>query len=83
MNYYARFRANHGAVYNVHPYVYTNKQKAISEIREIVKANHYQQYGNVSYYEVYDDYGNPVASGSLHDHTKRWHREFIDNTRVR
>ena len=26
MNYYARFRGNGGAVYNVPPYVYTNRQ---------------------------------------------------------
>lgn len=75
MKYYARFRANNGSTYNVEPYVFTNKQKAISAIRSIVWGNHFQQIGNTSFYEVTDEDGNTIVSGALHDHTMWWSRE--------
>lgn len=63
-----------GNTYNKELYVYNNKRKAISDIRSIVRGNHYQQKGNVSFYEVKDESGEVVAAGSLHDDTMWWRR---------
>lgn len=72
--YYATYRANGGSTYSTQPYEYTNKKKAVADIRRIVKGNHYQQKGNVSSYAVTDEDGVTVAAGELHGDTMWWTR---------
>lgn len=67
MKYHAYFSANDGSTYNVEPYEYTNKKKAIASIKRIVRANHFQQSYNRSRYSVLDENGIYVAVGALHD----------------
>lgn len=67
MKYYATFSANNGNTYNESPYVYTNKRKAVAEIRSIVDGEHFRQVGNTSRYAVRDENGIYVAVGSIHD----------------
>lgn len=72
--YYTTYKANGGSTYSTQPYEYTNKKKAVADIRRIVKGNHYQQKGNVSSYAVTDEDGVTVAAGELHGDTMWWTR---------
>lgn len=71
MTYFATFTANNGSTYLSQSWLYTNKAKAISEIKAAVKGNHFRQTGNVSSYIVTDGDGIIVAAGKLHD-CGRW-----------
>lgn len=66
MKYYATFNANNGSTYSSTAYEYTNKQKAIADIKSIVAAEHFKQTGNRSTYSVTDETGQEVAAGTLH-----------------
>lgn len=73
MKYFARFRANNGSTYSAEAYEFTNKQKAVKAMRESVEANHFQQHGNRSSYEVWNEDGIIVASAVCCDHNLRWY----------
>lgn len=76
MKYYATFTANNGSTYLNTPWEYTNKAKAIREIRATLRCEHFQQTGNKSTYEVYDEKGNTIARGSLND--KGWWSNLLN-----
>lgn len=67
MRYFASYSANNGSSYNNAPYEYTNKAKAIKDIKSIVRGNHFHQHGNSSKYLVWDEDGTIVASGRFND----------------
>lgn len=64
MRYFVYFCAN-GNTYNVKPYVYTNKRKAIRAAHSIVQGEHFYQITNSSYYSVINEEGYYVAKGWL------------------
>lgn len=70
MKYYASFSANNGSTTLSEPYEYTNKAKAIKDIKEIVRGEHFKQPYNRSSYTVWNSNGLIIASGSLND--KGW-----------
>ena len=76
MKYYASFTANNGSTYSVGAYEFTNKKKAVKAMREIVEANHFQQYGNCSGYTVWNKDNIIVMSATCLDHNLRW---SVDN----
>lgn len=78
MKYFATFTANNGSTYLSQSWLYTNKAKAISEIKAAVRANHFRQTGNTSSYLVTSGDGIIVAAGKLHDRG-RW---IIDHESV-
>lgn len=61
--YTATFYANNGSTYLPNGWEYTNKRKAISEIRAAVAGEHFRQPYNRSTYEVRDENGRVVAAG--------------------
>lgn len=67
MKYFATFSANNGSTYLPKAWEYTNKAKAISEIKAAVVGSHYNRCGNKSTYMVTDNDGVVVAAGALHD----------------
>ena len=74
MKYFASFTANNGSTYNVEPYEFTSKAKAIKGIKAIVAGEHFQQPSNVSTYCVWNENGICVAQGILYD-IKSWRRD--------
>lgn len=76
MKYYATFTANNGNTWQQKPWEYTNKRKAIREIRATLRSEHFQQTGNKSTYEVYDEKGNTITRGSLND--KGWWSNLLN-----
>lgn len=73
MKYFASFKANNGSTYNVEPYEFTSKAKAIKGIKAIVAGEHFQQPSNVSTYCVWDENEICVAQGTLND-IRTWRR---------
>lgn len=73
MKYFASFKANNCSTYNVEPYEFTNKAKAIKGIKAIVAGEHFQQPGNWSSYCVWDENEICVAQGTLND-IRTWRR---------
>ena len=74
MTYFASFKANNGSTYNVEPYEFTSKAKAIKGIKAIVAGEHFQQTGNRSSYCVWDENEICVAQGWLQD-IGTWRRD--------
>lgn len=72
MKYFARFRVNNGSTYCTDAYEFTNKAKAVKAMKETVEANHFQQLGNRSSYEVWSEDGIIVASAVCCDHGLKW-----------
>ena len=71
MKYYATFTANNGSTYTREPYEFTNKEKAITTIKSLMKAEHFAQLCNKSTYCVWDENDKCVAKGALYD-KGRW-----------
>ncbi len=63
--YYTIFSANRGHNGNTRAYVFTNKKKAIDQIKSITKGSHFQTKDNQSWYMVYDENEIIVEFGSV------------------
>lgn len=72
MIYKAYFLANGGSTYNVEPYEYTNLRTAIKEIKEIARAEHFQQTCNLTTVSVCDEKGEEIYHATLNGKRKTY-----------